>query len=174
MPGVKQIMIQIRDAELDDLPKLLEIYNFSVRTSAATFDLEEQTLEQRTEWFSHYGGKYPLIVAIIDDVVVGYSSLSRFRSKPAYEKSVESSVYVDESFYGQGIGKRLMHEILHRARQIGYHTVIAGITGGNEASVRLHMGLGFQFVGCFKEVGYKFGQWQEVHFYQLLIDSSNT
>lgn len=174
MPGVKQIMIQIREAELDDLPRLLEIYNFSVKTSAATFDLEEQTLEQRTEWFSHYGGKYPLIVAIIDDVVVGYCSLSRFRSKPAYEKSVESSVYIDESFHGQGIGKRLMHEILHRAREIGYHTVIAGITGGNEASVKLHVGLGFQLVGCFKEVGFKFGQWQEVHFYQLLLDSSNT
>jgi L-amino acid N-acyltransferase len=166
-------VIQIRNAELADLPRLLEIYNYSVRTSAATFDLEEQTFSQRAEWFSHYGEKHPLLVALVDGVVAGYSSLSRFRTKPAYDKTVESSVYVDRAYHGQGIGKKLMVEILQRATELGHHTVIAGITGGNEASVRLHISLGFQFIGCFREVGFKFGEWQDVHFYQLFLDSSN-
>lgn len=162
-------MIQVREAQIEDLPKILEIYNQTVRLSAATFDLEEQTIEQRTEWFSHYGEKYPLIVALVDDVVVGYCSLSRFRAKPAYNTTVESSVYLDGKFHGQGIGKVLMEEILRRASDIGYHIVIAGITVGNEVSVKLHVGLGFQYIGCFQQVGLKFGKWQDVHFYQLFL-----
>jgi L-amino acid N-acyltransferase len=159
----------IRDAKIDDLPRLLEIYNQAVRNSAATFDLEEPTLEQRREWFSHYGGNYPLLVAEIDGVPVGYCCLSRFRDKPAYSKTVESSVYVDEAYHGRGIGTALMKEILQRAADIGYHVVVAGITGGNDASVRLHVALGFQYIGCFKEVGFKFDKWQDVHFYQRFL-----
>lgn len=62
-----------------------------------------------------------------------------------------------------------MDEILKRAAKIGFHAIISGITGGNEASVKLHEKFGFQFVGCFKEVGFKFNEWQDVYFYQLLI-----
>ncbi|WAH35280.1 GNAT family N-acetyltransferase [Alicyclobacillus dauci] len=159
----------VRDAVIEDLPYLLEIYNQAVRNSAATFDLEESSLEQRKVWFSHYSDSHPLIVCEVDGVVAGYASLSRFRDKAAYDKTVESSVYVDEAFHGQGIGKTLMREILQRAREIGHHVVIAGITGGNEASIKLHVSLGFEYIGCFKEVGFKFGRWQDVHFYQLLL-----
>lgn len=135
----------------------------------ATFDLDEFTLDERREWFSHYGGHYPLIVAEQDGVIAGYASLSRYREKAAYDRTVESSVYVHPKFHGQGIGKALMVDILERAKTCGHHVVIAGITSGNEASVRLHEGLGFQFVGRFREVGHKFGQWQDVDFYQLIL-----
>lgn len=62
-----------------------------------------------------------------------------------------------------------MEEIIKRAKQHGYHTMIGGIADGNEASVRCHKRFGFEYVGCFKEVGLEFGEWQDVHFYQLLI-----
>ena len=65
-----------------------------------------------------------------------------------------------------------MQELLLRAKKLGYHTVVAGITSDNEVSIRLHKKFGFEFVGCFREVGYKFGKWQDVHFFQLLIDES--
>src|SRR5579875_803805 len=120
-------MIQIRDAHIDDLPRTLTIYNQSVVKSTATFDLEEKTLEERQEWFSHHGGAHPLIVAELDGEVVGYSCLSRFRDKPAYAKTVESSVYIDERHTGKGIGKLLMKEILKRAVELGHHVVIAEI-----------------------------------------------
>jgi L-amino acid N-acyltransferase YncA len=159
----------IRDATVSDLSELTTIYNQAVVSTAATFDIEVQTVAQRSEWFSHYDGKYPLIVAEISEHVVGYCSLSRYRTKPAYDHTVESSVYVDAAFHGRGIGRELMLEALHRASQIGYHAVIAGITQGNDASVRLHTSLGFVHVGRLREVGRKFDQWQDVNFYELVL-----
>ncbi|MHB8566348.1 MAG: GNAT family N-acetyltransferase [Nitrososphaerales archaeon] len=164
--------LRIRNATIDDLPKLLDIYNYVVKTSAATFDIEAQTLEQKKLWFYDHGGGYPLIVGELDGSVIGYCSLSHFRDKPAYSKTVESSIYVDNMHQGRGFGKVLMTEILRRASDLGYHVVIAGIVGDNEMSVRLHLALGFQYIGCFKEVGYKFNKWQDVMFYQLSLSTT--
>lgn len=160
----------IRNAVVTDLPCIVDIYNQSVQSSAATLDLEETTVESRQEWFSHYGGRYPLIVAEEDGIVIGYCSLSKFRDKEGYHRTVESSVYLHEAHMGKGLGRALMTEMLNRAKDLHHHVVVAGITGGNEVSVRLHTALGFTFVGCFREVGDKFNQWQDVHFYQRIID----
>lgn len=162
-------MIIVRDARVEDLPAMLDIYNWAVVNSTATFDLEVQTLEQRMEWFKKYGGRYPLIVAEEDGQVMGYSCLSRFREKEAYARTVESSVYIGKDFWGKGVGKLLMNEILKRAAELGHHAVIAGITTGNDASVKLHVQLGFEPIGRFKEVGHKFGEWQDVTFYELIL-----
>jgi L-amino acid N-acyltransferase len=162
-------MLHIRDAVLSDLPAMLEIYNDAIRNLTATFDLEEQNLDERNNWFEKYGGKYPLIVAEMNGEVVGYSSLSKFREKPAYSHSTELSVYISSTHRGRGVGSALMKEIVHRAVKLSYHTVIGGIVGGNEVSVKLHEKFGFEYVGCFKEVGFKFGEWQDVHFYQLMF-----
>jgi phosphinothricin acetyltransferase len=110
-----------------------------------------------------------LIVAEADGRVAGYASLSVFRTKPAYAGTAESSVYVDRCCQRRGIGKALMEDLLKLAGDLGYHAVVTGITGGNEASVRLHLELGFTYVGRFREVGRKFGQWQDVDFYQLIL-----
>ncbi|SFB06700.1 MULTISPECIES: GNAT family N-acetyltransferase [unclassified Bacillus (in: firmicutes)] len=162
-------MIRIREAVITDLPTMLKIYNYAILNLNATFDLVEQTLEERTSWFNKYGGKRPLIVAELEGEVVGYSCLSMFREKAAYDGTVEISVYLSPEHQGKGIGKSLMTEILKRAREIGYHAIIAGITTGNDSSVKLHEKFGFEFVGRFKDVGFKFDQWQSVDFYQLIL-----
>jgi L-amino acid N-acyltransferase len=162
-------MIIIRDAVLQDVPAILEIYNRAILTTTATFDLVEDTLEKRLDWFSHYGGVHPMIVAEVDGSVAGYCYLSQFRAKPAYNRTVESSVYIHEEFRGQGIGKRLYTEILERARGLGHHAVIACITSGNDVSVRMHRQFGFEFVGRMREVGFKFDSWQNIEFYQLIL-----
>lgn len=162
-------MVTIRDAVFDDLPDLLAIYNDAIVYLTATFDLVEKTLDERKAWFEQYGGKYPLIVAEMNGQVVGYSCLSPFREKEAYRLTSELSVYISRDHRGKGIGNALVKEILYRAKSNGFHAVIAGITGGNKTSVNLHEKYGFEFVGCLKEVGFKFGEWQDVHFYQLLI-----
>jgi L-amino acid N-acyltransferase len=166
--------VLVRDARKGDLPALLEIYNQAVLTSPATFDLEPQTLAQRSRWFSEHSRPYPLIVAEAQGRVLGYASLSEFRDKPGYSKSAEDSVYVHRDFQGKEVGKALMKEILARALDLGYHTIIAAIVPPNEASVRLHEGFGFAYVGNFKEVGFKFSRWQDVAFYQLFLPSSPT
>ena len=161
----------IREASITDLPGILDIYNDAIRNLTATFDLTEQSLKERTTWYNKYGGKYPLIVAEINGEIAGYSCLGSFRDKPAYARTTELSIYISSHHRGKGIGKAMMQEILQRAAQLGYHTVIGGITAGNEASVKLHERFGFQLAGRFKEVGYKFDEWQDVLFYQLMIPS---
>lgn len=163
------VEMEVRDSRKSDLPALLEIYNEVVKNSHSTFDLNPQTMVQRRRWFSEHGGRYPLVVAETRGQVIGYASLSKFRDKPAYSKTGESSVYVHRSFQGKGVGTLLMKEIVVRAKRFGYHTVIAGIALPNEASLRLHERMGFAYVGSFKEVGFKFGRWRDVTFYQLLL-----
>ncbi|MDG5471865.1 GNAT family N-acetyltransferase [Jeotgalibacillus sp. ET6] len=162
-------MVSIREASQQDLTEMAAIYNQAIEETVATFDLRRQTLEERQTWFEKYGGRHPLIVAELNGRIAGYSSLSPFRDKEAYSNTVELSIYISPDFQGKGIGNLLMKEILQRAASQDHHVVIGGITGGNAASVRLHEKFGFEFAGCFKEVGYKFNQWQDVHFYQLII-----
>ncbi|KIL49142.1 GNAT family N-acetyltransferase [Jeotgalibacillus campisalis] len=164
-------MVSIREAQQKDLTEMAAIYNEAIEKTVATFDLRRQTIEERQAWFNKYGGRHPLLVAELDGKVAGYSSLSPFRDKEAYSDTVELSIYISSDYQGKGIGKLLMEEILLRAAKLDHHVVIGGITGGNEASVKLHEKFGFEFAGCFKEVGYKFDQWQDVHFYQLILNS---
>jgi L-amino acid N-acyltransferase len=97
--------IVIRDARERDLPALLEIYNDAIATLPATFDLETQTLRQRSRWFSEHGERHPLIVAESQGRILGYACLSGFRDKPGYSKSVEDSVYVHKDARGKGWGR---------------------------------------------------------------------
>ena len=161
--------ISIRYAVREDLQKLLDIYNDAIVHSAATFDLATQSIDEREGWFAQFGERYPLIVAEREGNVAGYCCLTAFRSKPAYDRTAELSIYLDKDCRGSGIGTALMERIIDIARERRFHVIIAAITGGNETSVRLHRKFGFVPIGVFHEVGYKFDAWQDVHFFQLTI-----
>ena len=109
----------------------------------------------------HAGG-HPAVVAELDRRVVGFGSLSSFRSRPAYNTTVEDSVYLLDGYQGRGVGRRLLDELLRLAEAHGFHSVIARITGENDASIALHTACGFEIVGTEREVGRKFGQWLDV------------
>lgn len=162
-------MIQLRKAEPADLSEILAIYNEVVKTSPITFEVEEQTVDGRKEWFAGFDAAHPFLVATEDGKVIGYSYLAVFRSKPAYEQTVESSIYVHKEYRGQGVATSLMEELIRQAKESGHHVIVAGIANDSAPSARLHQKLGFQKVGCFKEVGRKFGEWQDVCFYQLVL-----
>ncbi|SFI89626.1 GNAT family N-acetyltransferase [Thermoflavimicrobium dichotomicum] len=162
-------MLILRDTHETDLQAIIDIYNHAVIHTTATFDLEPQTLEQRKQWFVKNEGRYPFIVAELEGKVVGFSSLSQFRSKPAYNSTAELSIYVDPECKGQGIGKQLMQEIIERAKQKKFHAIVSSIADGNVVSMKLHEKFGFQRVGSFREIGFKFDRWIDVHFYQLIL-----
>ncbi|WP_110113329.1 GNAT family N-acetyltransferase [Bacillus sp. CGMCC 1.16541] len=165
-------MVIIRQAKQEDLASLVDIYNQSVLQSAATFDLSPVSIEDRQSWFhTHQDPQFPLIVAEKDGVVAGYASLSTYREKEAYKRTTEISIYVDGNQQGHGLGKKLMIAILDLAKQLNYHVVIAGITKGNDKSIKMHKQFGFTFCGEFREVGYKFDQWHDVLFYQLVFNN---
>ncbi len=159
----------VRDAREEDIEQIAGIYNWAVANTTASFDINAVSLENRREWFSHYGGNHPLVVAEEDGKVVGYSSLSKFRDKEGYARTVELSVYIDPSCHGRGIGRILMAEIIERGRKLGHHAIMSGITGGNDISIKMHEKFGFTPCGHMKEVGHKFGAWQDVLFYQLIL-----
>lgn len=161
----------IETAREEDLPELLEIYNYEVLHGTATFDLHTKTLEERKVWFyEHNVGNHPLIVARKDGRAVGYASLSGYREKEAYAATVELSVYVSPDFRRQGIGSMLIERILEEARaREDIHTVISVITGENQGSMALHERFGFVFCGRMKEVGEKFGRKLDIINYQLMV-----
>ena len=86
-------MLHIRDAIISDLPAILNIYNYAIKNLAASFDIEEKTLEEREVWFREHQGQYPLLVAELDGKVAGYCCLSKFRDKAAYSRCSELSIY---------------------------------------------------------------------------------
>jgi phosphinothricin acetyltransferase len=155
----------IREAVAEDLPRLTEIYNHYVVTSSATFDTEPFT--DRSEWFSHYGHPpYWLLVAEVNGSVVGYATSGPHRPKAGYRTSVETSVYLDPSATGRGLGQALYGELLPLVDAAGVHRCLAGIAIPNAASIALHERAGFRRIGVFTEVGTKFDQFVDVAWYE--------
>jgi L-amino acid N-acyltransferase len=163
----------IRLATAADLPSINDIYNYYVLRSTCTYQLEPETFAARQAWFAaHLPDKYPVTVAEVDGKVVGWGSLSKFRDRAAYDGTVEASVYIRHDCHRRGIGRSLLEDLIQRAREIGFHTMIGGASADQTASLALQESLGFQRVADFKEVGYKFGQWLDVVFYQLMLKQS--
>ncbi len=154
--------VSIRPAERRDAAGIRRIYNHYVTASTALFDMVPRTLDEQVQWIDEHSGGHPAVVAQLHDEIVGFGSLSVFRSRPAYATTVEDSVYLLDGHQGRGIGTRLLAELLRMAQAHGFHAVIARITGENEASIRLHAACGFELVGTEREVGRKFGRWLDV------------
>lgn len=159
----------IREATVDDIASILEIYNDAIAHTTATFDLDQQTVDEKKVWFQQFDRKHPLFVAELNHRVVGYSSLSPFNKKEAYARTVENSIYVHHEARGKGLAKQLLEKLITSAKELEHHSIIALITKGNEVSVKLHKQYDFEYVGVLREVGSKFGEWQDVYFYQLIL-----
>jgi phosphinothricin acetyltransferase len=158
-----------RLARLDDAEALRQIYNVEVQTTTVTFDILPRSLEEQREWLAARSGAHAVVVAEDGDEVIGFASLSPWRSRPAYATSVEDSVYVHRDHQGRGVGRLLLTELLAVARAHGFHAVFARIVGGHASSIRLHESVGFEVVGTEREVGRKFGRWLDVTVMELLL-----
>ena len=159
----------IRLATEADLPAINAIYNHSVMHSTATYQTEPETAEARAAWFARHGPRHPVTVAVRDGVVLGWGSLSPFKERAAYSRTVENSVYVHPEHLRQGIGRALLVDLIVRAREAGHHTIVGIIDAEQPASVALHEALGFKTVAHLKEVGFKFGRWLDVVYVQLML-----
>jgi L-amino acid N-acyltransferase YncA len=161
--------VEIRLARPEDAEAIREIYNLEVTTSTVTFDLVPRTLEQQLAWLQARSGAHAVIVAEDGGEVVGFASLSPYRDRPAYNSTVEDSVYVRGDQRGRGVGRALVEHLIELADQHGFHSVMARIVGDHAASIGLHEGLGFTTVGIEHEVGRKFGRWLDVMIMQRLL-----
>jgi len=161
--------MDLRAATLDDAEALCDIYNPYVETTTVTFELRPRSLAEQREWLQSHLGVYPVVVATDGDEVVGFASLSPWRERPAYKTSAEDSVYVHRGRHGQGLGGLLLGELVRRGAEHGFHTLLARIVGGHEASIAIHRKHGFDIVGTEREVGRKFNRWLDVVVMQRLL-----
>jgi phosphinothricin acetyltransferase len=161
--------LSLRPATVADLDAINDIYNYYVHHSTCTYQTEPETSAERRAWFDRHGPNHPVVVALLGGEVVGWGSLSPFHARAAYRYTVENSVYVRHDVLRRGIGGTILKDLIRRAKEIGHHTIIAGIDAEQTASIAFHARHGFVEVGHLKQVGFKFDRWLDVFYMQLML-----
>jgi L-amino acid N-acyltransferase YncA len=140
------IMLQYRDAKLSDLNKIVEIYNSTVASRMVTADTEPVTTESKMKWFEdHTPDKRPLwVIEDENNMIIGWLSFQSFYGRPAYNSTVEMSVYLDEQQRGKGYGKTVLAYAIEKAPEIGIKTLLGFIFAHNEPSIKLFRHFGFE------------------------------
>jgi L-amino acid N-acyltransferase len=157
-------------AERRDAAATRAIYNTEVASSTVTFDMVPRTLDDQVAWLDDHSGGHPAIVAVDPGgEVLGFGSLSPYKDRPAYAPTVEDSVYVHRDHRGRGLGRALLEELVRLGRDHGFHSLIARVVDGHDASIALHQSCGFEHVGVEREVGRKFNTWLDVVELQRLL-----
>ena len=162
--------VSVRLVERRDADATRAIYNREVLESTVTFDMVERTKDEHLAWIdAHQGAHAATVLVDGEDAVLGFASLSPYRSRPAYATTVEDSVYVHRDYRGRGYGQHLLVDLVARAGQHGFHSVIARIVGGHAASIALHDRCGFEYAGTEREVGRKQNRWLDVVLMQRML-----
>lgn len=162
--------IQLRDATVEDLPGIMDIYNDAVLNTTAIWNEIVVDLDNRKEWFKVRKDRgFPVIVAVVDGQVTGYASYGDWRAFDGYRHTREHSIYVHKDARGLGLGKQLMQALIDHARSNDVHVLIGAIESENLASIRLHEAMGFRIAGRFSEVGTKFGRWLDLTCMELKL-----
>lgn len=160
----------IRPAAPGDVAAITAIYNEAILTTTATFDTEPKSVEERAAWLAAHDARHPVLVAVVDHRIVGWACLSKWSDRPAYDATAETSFYVESASRGRGIGRELKEATIAEARRLGYHTLIARVAEGSDASRHLNERCGFVYVGTLRQVGRKFGRWLDVDVMQLMLE----
>jgi len=161
--------LTVRAATQDDLGGIAAIYNHEVSHGISTFDLQPPPVTYWQDRLASTQDSDHLLVAVEADHVVGYAHSSSYRPRPAYAHTRETSIYLDPSARGRGIGRVLYPALLDEVAASGVHTVVALVALPNPSSVRLHRAVGFKPAGTMREVGYKFDRWIDIAWYDLLL-----
>ncbi len=159
----------IRNVEIKDAKAIADIYNYYVKNTIITFEEDEVSEDEMKKRIKSHSLDLPWIVYEEEGQVCGYAYASKWSLRSAYRYCVESTIYLDHKKKGKGIGVRLYKELLDILAKRGICVVIGVVALPNEASAKLHEKLGFEKVGKFKKIGYKFEKWIDVGYWQLQI-----
>ena len=166
--------IRIRPARMEDALPLLAIYRPYVEDTVVSFEVAPPTLEEFTARIQKALAKWAWLVAEEDGQCVGYAYGSMHRERAAYRYSTEVSAYVAASARRRGIGALLYRELFTALAARGYCNALAGVALPNAASVALHESVGFTAVGVFRNIGWKFGSWHDVAWFEKQLRDSPT
>ena len=161
--------LQIDNAKKKDLNRIVEIYNWAIENTAATFDTEIKTVQSQLDWFESHNEEHPVIVARENGRVLAWGSISRWSDRCAYSGTGEISLYVDLNFHSKGIGFNILKRLVKIGKEKNFRTLVSRIAGKSEASIHIHKKLGFSNIGTMKNVGKKFGEVIDVHLMQILF-----
>jgi phosphinothricin acetyltransferase len=160
----------LRPATLADAAAIAEIYNHYVLHTIITFEEEAVTAAEMAQRITEVtGAGLPWFVWEEAGRVLGYAYAGKWKSRCAYRYAVESSIYLSKDATGRGLGTKLYVALIDALRAKGIHSIIGGIALPNPASVGISEKLGFQKIGHFKEVGWKFEQWIDVGYWELIL-----
>ena len=159
----------IRNVLNSDIPQVVEILNHYVRNDSCTFQIDPYSVAEISEKIAEITKVYPYIVMEEDNEVISFAYASRWREKQAYDKSAETTIYLNPQQKHRGLGKILYQELIEQLRQKNFRLLVACLTLPNPSSVRLHESLGFEKAGEFRDAGYKFNRWCDVGFWQKVL-----
>ena len=162
--------MKIRPYTQEDAAAILEIINYNILNSTALYDYNERSLDDQIVIFNDKIAKsFPIIVAIENDILVGFGYYSEFRFREAYKFTVEHSVYAHQNHIGKGIGKLILETLIQLAKDQKLHTMVGVIDSENLSSIDFHRKFGFEVVGTIKDSGYKFDRWLHSVFMQKML-----
>jgi len=164
--------LAIRPASSADLTEINEIFNYYVVHTTCVWTTNPTSEAERQHWYAEHGEAMPILVAEFSGRLVGWGALSSFRTAYTLAGTLEDSVYVHHAFLRQGIGSRLLTALIDAARQQGLRSILANISADQQHSIQLHVNLGFQKVAHLRQVGWKFNQWLDAVYLQLLLSNS--
>lgn len=157
----------IREVRAADAPRIAAIYNHYVRETVVTFEEDPVADAEMARRIAETAASYPWLVSEIDGEVAGYAYASSWKRRSAYRYTAECTIYLAAARTGRGIGRPLYSALIAAMRGRGLQAAIGGISLPNPASIALHEKLGFVPVGTFRQVGFKFGQWVDVGYWEL-------
>ena len=159
----------IRSARITDSQVLADIYNHYISTSSVTFEEVLISAEIMGDRIQKTTKLYPWIVFEVQNEIIGYAYATEWKPRSAYRFTAESTVYVKSGQEGKGVGSALYSCLLSELHSLDVHAVIAGIMLPNKASVALHEKMGFEKVAHFRQTGFKFNEWRDVGYWELLL-----
>lgn len=152
---------------------ILDILNDAIVHSTALYDYKPRQMQNMVTWFeAKRAGNFPVLgIEDAQGTLLAFGSYGAFRAFPAYKYTVEHSVYVHKGQRGKGLGPHIMQAVIEAAKAQQVHAMVGAIDASNAASIALHERLGFKHVGTLPQVGFKFGRWLDLAFYQLLLET---
>jgi L-amino acid N-acyltransferase YncA len=161
--------VTVRAASPADADAICAIHNQGILDRVATLDVDARTPDGIREWLAARGSRHPVIVASIGGAVVGWASLNRFNSRPAYDHVADFSVYIERDWRGKGIGRQLLDRLIELAREIGFHKMVLSALASNQAGIALYTRAGFSAVGVYREQGQLDGEWVDTLIMEKLL-----
>lgn len=161
--------LTIRSAIPDDLPAIVAIYNSTIASRMVTADTEPVSVESKRHWFDQHNEKRPLWVAEHDGEIVAWISFQSFYGRPAYQATVEISIYLHEQSRGKGLGKYLLQYSIRKARDFNVKTILGFIFAHNIPSIKLFESSGFQQWGHMPDIAEMDGIERSLAIYGLRI-----